>query len=339
MTNKPLRCVFAGTPEFAAQALEALYGINDVAVVGVYTQPDRRAGRGKKIQQSPVKELALSHNSPVFQPLNFKQQEDVKQLEALQADLMIVAAYGILLPQAVLSTPRLGCINIHASLLPRWRGAAPIHRAIEAGDTQTGITIMQMDVGLDTGAMLLKKTLDIETNDTGSSLHDKLATLGASAMQEALADLPNLQQSAQPQENSLACYAHKLNKEDAVIDWQDSAQQIQQKIRAFNSWPVASTTINDKVLRVWQAQLAPACSSDTHVNSAASANTAAAAGQILSANKQGISVQTGEGVLVLTSLQMPGKKALPVKDILNGQAALFQAGQVLGLASNEQANQ
>lgn len=318
-----LRVIFAGTPDFAASALDALIKNkkntdNDIEVIAVYTQPDRPAGRGRQLKASPVKELALEYSIEVHQPLNFKQQDDLDTLKQLKPDLMIVAAYGIILPESVLNTPSLGCINIHASLLPRWRGAAPIQRAIISGDTQTGITIMQMDKGLDTGDMILKTTCDIDANDTGSSLHDKLAELGASTMLEALKLIQQGEITTTKQDDAQACYAHKLNKEEALIDWQQSAEQISQQVRAFNSWPVAQTHFDKKVIRIWQANISDGSSRSNSNN---------IAGEILEINKEGVIVGCGKGYVVITELQLSGAKRMLVKDLLNGRPDFFKVGQ------------
>lgn len=318
--QKPLRIIFAGTPDFAAAALDALIKSqkdtsNNIDIIAVYTQPDRPAGRGRQLKASPVKELAVAHSITVHQPLNFKLQDDLEILKQLKPDLMIVAAYGIILPLAVLTTPTLGCINIHASLLPRWRGAAPIQRAILAGDTQTGITIMQMDEGLDTGDMILTKFCDIETDDTGSSLHDKLAILGAESMLEAVKLIQQNAITPTKQDDSQACYAQKLNKDEAFIDWQQNAENIARQVRAFNSWPVAQTHFDDKVVRIWQA------------NTVSNTNSNALAGNILEINNDGIVVACGQGSLEITDLQLAGAKRMSVRALLNGRPDFIKAGQ------------
>lgn len=231
-----MRIVFAGTPDFAATALRALLA-TDHDLVAVYTQPDRPAGRGRKQQFGPVKQTSVDAGIPVYQPTSLKDDAEQQRLRDLQPDVMVVAAYGLILPQAVLDIPRLGCLNIHASLLPRWRGAAPIHRAIEVGDAETGITIMQMAAGLDTGDMLLKLRTPIHDDDTGGSLHDRLADMGGKAIVEALAALDSRGLTAEPQDDSLATYAHKLSKDEAHIDWQANAVDIARKVRAFNPGP------------------------------------------------------------------------------------------------------
>jgi len=306
---KPLNIIFAGTPDFAARHLQALI---DSAhnVIGVYTQPDRPAGRGKKLCASPVKALALAHNIPVYQPSSLRKEPAQQELAALNADIMVVVAYGLILPKVVLDTPRLGCINVHGSILPRWRGAAPIQRALWAGDKETGITIMQMDVGLDTGDMLLKTHLPIEDDDTSASLYEKLAEQGPAALLQALEGLATGALTAEKQDETLANYAEKLSKEEAKLDWRKSAQQLWQEVRAFNPWPMSYFEHQGHTIKVWQATLSPTTSN-------------AAPGTIISATKKGIEVATGEGVITLLSLQLPGKKPLNVADILNARAEWF----------------
>lgn len=320
-TSAPLRIIFAGTPEFAAQALAALL-LASQHIVAVYTQPDRPAGRGRQLKPSAVKALALAHHLPVEQPASLKTLESQTTLANYHADLMIVAAYGLLLPKAVLATPRLGCVNIHASLLPRWRGAAPIQRAILAGDVQTGITIMQMDEGLDTGAMLLKKTLAITATDTASSLHDKLAQAGAEAMREALPFIQQQLTRAQPQDNALATYAKKLEKDEAWIDWSASAQQIDRQIRAFNPWPITQTLLDDHIVRIWQAEF----HHDTHQQPP---------GTLLHVDKTGIVVACGTGTITVQRCQLPGGKPLTIAELLNGHGQLLQVGKRFTLAPHE----
>ncbi|MBY8091594.1 methionyl-tRNA formyltransferase [Vibrio fluvialis] len=313
--SQSLRIVFAGTPDFAARHLAALLS-SEHEVIAVYTQPDRPAGRGKKLTASPVKNLALEHNIPVYQPENFKSDEAKQELAALNADIMVVVAYGLLLPKAVLDTPKLGCINVHGSILPRWRGAAPIQRSIWAGDSETGVTIMQMDVGLDTGDMLKIATLPIEASDTSGSMYDKLAELGPQALVECLSDIAQGTAVAVKQDDALANYAQKLSKEEAKIDWTLSAQTIERCVRAFNPWPMSHFAVADNQIKVWQARV-----------EAGSSNQAA--GTILKADKTGIYVATGAEILVLESLQIPGKKTLPVQDILNARASWFEVGSQL----------
>ncbi len=312
MTTSP-KIIFAGTPEFAAVALRKLVDQHQT-IVAVYTQPDRPAGRGRKLTPSPVKSVALEHNIPVEQPINFKQTESLDTLQSYSADLMIVAAYGLLLPEAVLTIPSLGCINIHASLLPRWRGAAPIQRAIHSGDTKTGITIMQMDVGLDTGDMLLKKTTPIHDTDTAASLHDRLADMGAEAISDYLIQLANNNLHAEKQDEQATTYAKKLDKAEAWIDWSQPAMMIDRTIRAFYSWPIAQTQLDDKIIRIHQAQIL-------------NTPSAGPAGQIVQYSKQGIDVNCTDQQLRVLTCQLPGHKAMPVNDLFNGHPTLFAPQQ------------
>ena len=305
-----LNIVFAGTPDFAAGHLQALIDSRH-NVVGVYSQPDRPAGRGKKLQPSPVKQLALEHNIPVFQPLNFKQEGAIAELESLNADIMIVVAYGLLLPLAVLEAPKMGCLNVHASILPRWRGAAPIQRAIQAGDTETGITIMQMDIGLDTGDMLSKALLDIHADETGGSLHDRLLEKGPTTLLQTLTLLQAGEAIAEKQDGTLANYAHKLTKEEALIDWCLPAKDIELSIRAFNPFPCAFTLLGDQRIKVWQA-----ITLDEATN--------LLPGTIARVSNEGVDVATGAGMIRLLNIQLIGKKAMTVRDFINGQPNLFQ---------------
>lgn len=311
-----LKIIFAGTPEFAAAALAALM-YTEHEIVAVYTQPDRKAGRGQKLTASAVKQLALAHHLPVYQPLHFKASTEEglaaqAELKALNADVMVVAAYGLILPQSVLDMPKYGCLNIHGSLLPRWRGAAPIQRAISTGDAETGVTIMKMAAGLDTGDMMLKTICPIEATDTSASLHDKLAAQGAEAIVEVLRSEDTLQHylaQREVQDEALALYAHKLSKAEARIDWTQSAAQIDRNIRAFNPWPVAFITLSEQEnLRVWNSM------------QSTQATEGAAAGTILAIDKQGIHVACGDQQAVcLTSLQWPGGKPLNPVQILQTQ--------------------
>ncbi|GIU04085.1 methionyl-tRNA formyltransferase [Shewanella glacialipiscicola] len=306
---KPLNIIFAGTPDFAARHLQALLDSHH-NVIGVYTQPDRPAGRGKKLTASPVKELAIANNIPVYQPGSLRKEPAQQQLAELNADIMVVVAYGLILPKVVLDTPRLGCINVHGSILPRWRGAAPIQRALWAGDTETGVTVMQMDVGLDTGDMLLKTYLPIEDSDTSASLYEKLAEQGPVALLQALEGLANGTLTAEKQDEALANYAEKLSKEEARLDWNKSAKQLWQEVRAFNPWPVSYFEHQGNTIKVWQTQVSETIST-------------AAPGTIISASKKGIDIATADGVLTLLSMQLPGKKPLSVADILNARGEWF----------------
>ncbi|MCR8923865.1 methionyl-tRNA formyltransferase [Dasania sp. GY-MA-18] len=314
--SQRLKLIFAGTPDFAASHLQALLDSKQHDIIAVYSQPDRPAGRGKKLKPSPVKALALAHEIPVYQPLSLKDSDAQQQLAQLNADLMVVVAYGLLLPKAVLDSPRLGCINVHASLLPRWRGAAPIQRAIEAGDSETGVTIMQMDVGLDTGDMLLKATCPISEQDTGGSLHDKLIAVGQPALLSAVEQLANNSAQPEPQDDSLSNYASKMDKADMLIDWQLDAEQIARKIRAFNPFPVSYTTLNGERLKIWQASVI--------------AGQDGEAGSLSSVNKKQLIVNCGSNSLSLDVIQLPGGKPLAIDALMNSKADLFYPGLVLG---------
>lgn len=298
-----MKIIFAGTPIFAEKALKALLE-QKTEIVAVLTQPDRPSGRGMQLKASPVKELATQHGLQVLQPVSLKGAEIQQQLSAYQADVMVVAAYGLILPQTVLNIPRLGCINIHASLLPRWRGAAPIQRAIQAGDAQTGITIMQMDAGLDTGDMLFTKSCQIEKKDTAASLHDKLAQLGAGAITEALELLAQGRLVAIPQDSRDATYAAKLTKEEALINWMLPAVELDRVVRSYNPFPGASSYINDTQVRIWQ-------SSDRE-------DMSGEPGVVLGAEKNSLIVACGNGALNIEVLQKPNAKALPVGQFLQG---------------------
>ncbi|MEW8014800.1 MAG: methionyl-tRNA formyltransferase [Candidatus Sedimenticola endophacoides] len=307
-----LRIIFAGTPDFSVPPLRALLA-SPHQVVAVYTQPDRPAGRGRKLAPGPVKQTALEGGGAVFQPRNFRDEADLARLEAHRADLMVVVAYGLILPQRVLDAPRLGCINIHASLLPRWRGAAPIQRAIQAGDAASGITIMRMELGLDTGPMLLKRVCPIAPEETGGSLHDKLSLLGAEALMEALPGIAAGGIGAQPQDDAQANYARKLEKAESRIDWRQGAREIERQVRAFNPWPVAQADLDGQPLRIWEA--------------VALEGAQETPGRVLDESRRGIDVATGDGVLRITRLQMPGKRAVAAADFLNANTL---SGVVLG---------
>ena len=303
-----MKIIFAGTPQFAVSALAAI--LKEHQVVSVLTQPDRPAGRGMQLTASPVKQLALQHGLPVLQPAALKADEAQRQIADLDADVMVVAAYGLILPKAVLQLPRYGCLNIHASLLPRWRGAAPIPRAILAGDSETGITIMQMDEGLDTGDMLLRHACPIEPDDTAQTLHDKLAEMGAASIIEALRLLQANRLPPVKQDNNAACYAAKLLKSEAQIDWRQDARQIELAVRAYNPFPVCHTNLNSVALKIWKASLCP--------------GRQGAPGEVLVVDKHGIIVACGKDALRLEALQRPGGKAQPVAQFL--QAMPVKAG-------------
>ncbi|MCP1641209.1 methionyl-tRNA formyltransferase [Pseudomonas citronellolis] len=312
--SQALRIVFAGTPEFAAEHLKALLDTPH-EIVAVYTQPDRPAGRGQKLMPSPVKQLAAQHGLPVLQPPTLRNPEAQAELAALQPDLMVVVAYGLILPQAVLDIPRLGCINSHASLLPRWRGAAPIQRAVQAGDAESGVTVMQMEAGLDTGPMLLKVVTPISPEDTGGSLHDRLARLGPPAVVEAIAGLAAGTLKGEVQDDALATYAHKLSKDEAKLDWSRPAVELEHTVRAFDPWPVCHTTLNGEPLKVWAARLGEGKGEP---------------GIILGASRDGLLVGCGEGSLLLTRVQFPGGKPLAFADLFNSRREQFATGLVLG---------
>lgn len=295
-----MKIIFAGTPHFAASALAAL--LKEHQIVAVLTQPDRPAGRGMQLTSSPVKQLALQHDLPVLQPATLKNEEVQRSIAVLDADVMVVAAYGLILPKAVLQLPRYGCLNIHASLLPRWRGAAPIQRAILAGDKETGITIMQMDEGLDTGDILLRKACPIEQSDTAQILHDKLADLGANCILEALHLLQENRLTPVKQDDEAACYAAKLLKSEAQIDWRQDARQIERAVRAYNPFPVCQARLDGVMIKIWQAGIGADISGEP--------------GKVLAADKLGITVACGKGALRLEMLQRPGGKAQPAAQFL-----------------------
>ncbi|EMG9898231.1 methionyl-tRNA formyltransferase [Enterobacter hormaechei] len=310
-----LRIIFAGTPDFAARHLDALL-TSGHQIVGVFTQPDRPAGRGKKLIPGPVKVLAETHGLPVFQPASLRPEENQKLVADLNADVMVVVAYGLILPKAVLDMPRLGCVNVHGSLLPRWRGAAPIQRALWAGDAETGVTIMKMDVGLDTGDMLYKLACPITAEDTSATLYDKLADLGPQGLIETLQQLADNTATPEVQDEAQVTYAEKLSKEEARIDWSLSAAQLERCIRAFNPWPMSWLMIDEQPVKVWKA-------------SVINGNASAEPGTIIDASKNGIQVATGEGILNLESLQPAGKKAMSAQDLLNSRREWFIPGNRL----------
>jgi methionyl-tRNA formyltransferase len=297
-----MKIIFAGTPEFAIPTLQMLID-SEYEVCAVYTQPDRPAGRGRKLAPSPVKALAVSAGIPVFQPETLKAQKDLQQLQSLAADLMVVVAYGLILPQAVLDIPRLGCINVHGSLLPRWRGAAPIHRAVMAGDTKTGVTIMRVVKKLDAGDMLHKEVCEISAHDTSSDLHDQLAAMGATGLKKVLKQLQDGSVVAETQDESLVSYAEKVHKSESILDWCLPARELDRKVRGLNAWPVAQTTYQGKVLRIWKSAVVDG---DTSVPS----------GTVSCHDKQ-VDVATGQGWLRLLEVQLPGGKRMDVQAFRN----------------------
>ena len=312
-----MKIVFAGTPDFAAAHLQALIDCDQHHIVAVYTQPDRPAGRGKKLTPSPVKQLACDHNINVFQPPSLKDSEAQQQLASLDADIMIVVAYGLLLPQAVLDIPRLGCINVHGSLLPKWRGAAPIQRAIEAGDRETGICIMQMDAGLDTGPVISVARCPITAADTSATIYQKLSELGAPTLLAALAKIDQGVAVAEQQDDSQSTYARKIDKAEALIDWSEAAETLARRVRAFNPFPATFSYIAGDRVKVWGAI-------------AIDANSDQSPGTIVDATTDGIVVQTGSGQLLISQIQLAGKSKMPVSELLKSKAELFASGQSFG---------
>lgn len=308
-----MKIIFAGTPEFAIPALKALLNSSH-QICAVYTQPDRPAGRGQKLTPSPIKQLALENKLLLLQPESLKNPEAQNQLIAQHADVLVNVAYGLLLPKPVLEATKFGCVNIHPSLLPRWRGAAPIQRAIMAGDAETGVTIMQMDVGLDTGGIYKQVKLPITNTDTTASIMEQTAVLGAQLLLEVLHEIETGTATITPQDDTQSTYAKKIHKEEAQINWQLSASEIERMIRAFIPWPIAFTSIDSQNIRIWQATVT--------TNS-----TAATPGTIIAISQDGIDVATGSGILRLQKLQLPGRKPLLVREILNAQAKLFAAGK------------
>ncbi|ODP97313.1 MULTISPECIES: methionyl-tRNA formyltransferase [Salinivibrio] len=313
--STPLRIVFAGTPDFAARHLQALLD-SEHEVIAAYSREDKPAGRGKKLTASPVKQLALEHDLPVYQPRTLRDEQAQAELAALNADVMVVVAYGLILPKAVLDTPRLGCVNVHGSILPRWRGAAPIERAVWAGDNETGVTIMQMDEGLDTGDMLKIATLPIDEKETSGSLYQRLAELGPQALIDCLNDMANGIILAEPQNDAKANYAEKLSKQEAQIDWQRDAAFIERCVRAFNPRPISYFTLGEQNIKVWDAN-------------ALDIDVDAAPGTVINTDKHGIQVATGKGVIQLTQLQPPGKKAMQAHELLNARREWFETGTQL----------
>jgi methionyl-tRNA formyltransferase len=329
---KNLRIIFAGTPEFAAHHLQVLvdaaeqYGFT---LVGVYTQPDRPAGRGKKLTSSAVKKLAQDHKLQIFQPPSLKTESAQAELIKLNADVMIVVAYGLILPKVILATPTYGCLNVHGSLLPRWRGAAPIQRAIlgdqaaPEGDRQSGVTIMQMDAGLDTGAMVLSSVCDIELTETTQSLHDKLMVLGGEALLKVIAQVQSGTLTAVTQDESRVTYAEKITKQEAQINWSLSARQIEKNIRAYNPFPVAYTFFEKHRIKIYTAKFIDALAiSDTTQNRVKEL----VAGEVIALDDRGLIIVCGEGALQITGLQLPGKKMLSVAELMNGYQDFFSTG-------------
>lgn len=315
MTAAPLKIVFAGTPVFASIALEALT-LTRHEIIAVYTQPDRASGRGLKLTKSPVKELAFDKDIQVFQPSTLRDAKAQEQFRKLEPDVLIVAAYGLILPKEILEIPRYGCFNIHASLLPRWRGAAPIQHAILSGDRSTGITIMQMDEGLDTGDMLLKHEYVLAADENAQTLHDQLAKMGAEAIVEAMELLVDGKLHPEKQNDKIATHAGKIKKQDALIDWHHPAVVIERKIRAFNPWPVAYMMWKGENVRIWRAEVI-----DLQTNEVP--------GTIINASQQGIDVATPEGVLRLLQLQVPGGKPVSAADFYNSHRNQLQTGTVI----------
>jgi methionyl-tRNA formyltransferase len=301
-----MNIVFAGTPDFSVPALQALLD-SPHDVVAVYTQPDRPSGRGRKTSASPVKQLALQNDLAVYQPVSLKSAEAQQALAALQPDLMVVIAYGLILPAAVLALPRLGCVNVHASLLPRWRGAAPIQRAILAGDKETGVCLMQMDAGLDTGPVLASTRCAIQADDSASQLHDRLAQQGAQLLSDNLVAIEQSALESRQQDEALACYASKLEKAEARINWIMAADEILRCIQAFNPWPVAETRYGDRQLRIWDARVI-------------AGEADALPGTVLVADKEGIEVACGKGRLQILKLQLPGGRAVSAGEFINAHA-------------------
>ena len=317
--STPLKVVFAGTPDFAAQHLQSLID-SPHQVVAVMSQPDRPAGRGKRLQTSPVKTAALKAELPVWQPASLKTADSEAVLSQYEADILVVVAYGLILPAAILDIPRLGCLNVHASLLPRWRGAAPVQRAIEAGDTETGISIMAMEPGLDTGPVLLTRTLPIRADHTSGGLLDDLAQLGVTALTNCLENIDILLAAAAPQDDSEASYAHKIAKQEGALNWSSDAAVLARRVRAFHPAPGSYTDLEGDRLKVLSAHAID----ESHLG---------ASGEIVAADETGIRVGCGKGQLVITEAQLPGAKAQSVATLLQGHAARFQPGQRLGDAS------
>ncbi len=314
-SGRPARIVFAGSPEFAVPSLAAL--VDSVhEVVCVLTQPDRPAGRGRRLRPGPVKQYAVDHGLDVLQPERLSANDIQCRLRSLQPDLAVIVAYGLLLPPAMLEIPRAGCINVHASVLPRWRGAAPIQAAILAGDDATGVSIMQMEAGLDTGPVFAVSQLDIEPHETADSLHDRLAVAGAGLLFATLPDVLDGAATAKPQEDADATYARRISKADARIDWRQSAARIDRQIRAYHSWPVGETLLDGRRTRCWAARPVATPMAAEGV-----------AGQVIAVASDGIDVQTGDGVLRITELQLPGRQRMPATQFANGYPVV---GKIFG---------
>jgi methionyl-tRNA formyltransferase len=318
LAQRALRLGFAGTTKFSVPALEALAG-SEHAVQAVFTKPDRPQGRGRLVQVSPVKQRALELGLPVLEPATFKSPETLDALRALDLDALVVVAYGLILPPPALAAPRLGCFNIHASLLPRWRGAAPIQRALLAGDAVTGVTIMRMEAGLDTGPVLALRAVDIEGGDTGGSLHDRLAVLGAAVMRETLDALARGPVPETPQPETGVTYAQKISKAEAEIDWRADAEQVLRKVRAFNPAPVAQTRWGGHQVRIWEAELSPGTTPGAAEERESATREGAPPGTVIGAGPSGIDVSCGRGALRVTRLQLAGRKPMTAADILNSQ--------------------
>ncbi|MCF6764875.1 methionyl-tRNA formyltransferase [Thiotrichales bacterium 19S3-7] len=319
MNHNKLSVVFAGTPEIAATVLSDLIHSDTVNITAALTQPDRASGRGKKVQESPVKTIAAANSINIIQPTSFKKEpQTIEMLKSLKPDLMIVIAYGLILPKAVLDIPKYGCINIHVSLLPKWRGAAPIQRAIEAGDKTTGISIMQMDLGLDTGDILNTTSCEILANDTAQSLHDKLAKLAAPVLIKTINQIQTGLLSPTKQDNSQATYAEKISKVEGSINWHLSALEIERKIRAFTPWPGSYTLIDGETVKIFDAYVI----NTTHHYQP---------GSVINLSKKDIQIATGDGILAITKLQFPGKKPMPIADVINGKSLTHLIGTVIGV--------
>ena len=312
-----MRVIFAGTPDFAATHLQAILEDDRYQLVAIYTQPDRPAGRGKKITQSPVKKLALANDIQLEQPASLTDIKTQETIARLEADVLIVVAYGLILPQAVLDIPRLGCINVHGSILPKWRGAAPIQRAIEAGDRETGVTVMQMDVGLDTGPMLTTSQCTIDDKETSASLYSKLAVLGAQALINTLEKMRSGTAVGIAQDSTQSSYADKIAKQESLIDWSASVTEIERRVRAFNPFPAAYSLVNGQRIKIW---LASADSRDYH----------GVPGEILSADDDGLLVKCGNGALLISTIQLAGKSKMCVAEVLKSKASIFSPGNRLG---------